>query len=375
MIWGRYLTILLFLFIIFPLKAQGSRVKCNSFNTDDFQAATIEPDSLLWQARCWYDRGNTSEAKKYLKFLNRQDSTFIPSGILLARIYDNEYNYVAAIRAYKRIISIDSTTGVYYRNYADLMKATGLYKEALTAYKKAVQKNKYDLRSHISIAELSVQLKKYEAAEKHVNLILGLDKSHLRALQLSQLIAFVNDDWNKVIELRNKMEEIAPLTSSVKRRTAYAYMSVDSFSHAIHILENIRNKQYASIISLYMARCLENIGKYKKAKFFYGQAIDKSISPRLPFHMESCAAFLERRKDYMNAYDAYKRVYNLTSDVKYLFDLGRICEYAFADKGMALRYYRKYIEEGGVKDRELAEMRISYINSYREGEKSGNSDE
>ncbi len=360
---GMFILSILYLCTV-NLYAQRDSVYCTWEEIDYADLKQFSNDSIYRYALCLYRNGNTARSKAYLRKLNNRDSIYRASRDLLASIYRNEHNYHAAADMYVALIKIDSSQGSYYRSYGDMLMKMGLVSGAEMAYRKAIMLNGSDIRSHLKLSEIFLSRGDDVSAKPHIEKILSMDESHLRALQLAQKIALLEGSWKDVIALKNRIASIAQSSVGVMTRAAYAYMKLDSTRKAIGILDNLTDLENPETIYLYLAMCYSELDDSERAESYYRKSIEETIPTSLPYRIKLYGRYLEREGKYAEAYEAYKRAYKLKEDSEILFALGRVCEYAFADKMMAMRYYREYIEEGGKNHIDKARERLAYLKKY-----------
>jgi protein O-GlcNAc transferase len=97
--------------------------------------------------------------------------------------YKGQQRYKQAAQEYEKAIDIDNGYAEAYSNLGFSYRKQGRYEDAIRAYKRAIDLKPNLAQAHEYLGEAYAELKQFPLAEKHLEILKGLDRDEAKELE------------------------------------------------------------------------------------------------------------------------------------------------------------------------------------------------
>jgi len=147
----------------------------------------------------------------------------------------------------------------------------------------------------------------------------------------------------------------------------YTYIQIDSFDRAIfHLSKAILNEGTKEYAHYNLAVAFEKKEDMESAKYHLQEAIKAGISTNVDTYHRQLARLHTAEGNLKEAIPHYQDAYKYGEDPLILFYLGRASDKYYADKNIALRYYRKFVKSAyeHKEYKDYSKSRIAALKEY-----------
>jgi len=335
-----------------------------------FKKCNKSPNTINNIAFCYFKLGNFTKAKAYYKKSEETDSTNILSLNKLATIYTNESNYRESIKYYHKILRIDSTNSYYYSQLGNLYKRAENIPLSIEYYNKALELNPENILVLDELARFYMKLGLLNKADNLINVGISIDSTNLRLLISKSKILYRQQKYDTTIIVINHILDISKDTSSLMLRLlATSNFNMKKYNKAIELLEKIVTQgEESEVIYYFLGKSYLEIKEPEKSIAYFNKALKEGISENVSTYFINIAYLQEEKGKYINAVKAYKDAYYYTKDKIILYKIAKNYNLAYKDKEPALKYYKKYLKQRDLDNKELikyTKIRIIAINEIK----------
>lgn len=324
-------------------------------------------------ALCNLKLGDSPLAKEYYHKLNDKDTTSFAAAKALAAIYEEEENPPLAIKYYTILSKQYPDNGIYARKLGRLYNNAGLARDAFLAYNKAYKINNRDVKSIKGLAELFLITDQKSQADSMINLGLGVDSMHIGLSLLSARVKYRMKKYDEVVSTLKGVLGRYDFQPYYHKLYGYALSQIDSTERAIfHLQKALVEDPEDDKIHYYLANAYQDQEDLETAEHHFKLATKYAISPSTSRYYRSLAKFYDSQDDYKHSIAAYKEVLRYGGKPENLYFLARACDLYYKDKGIAIKYYNKYINSSDTNKayKSYARDRSRYLKEQRH--QSGN---
>lgn len=294
-----------------------------------------------------YKLGDLISARNLLLTLEKVDSTHKTCLRTLASIYESEKNTPKAIKYYTRLSTLFPENGVNFRKLGQLHRNAGLKRLAYGFFQRALELNPRDLYVIDGLAELNIIDKKYAAADSILWQGLAMDSLHIDMNLMIASSKFRQKAYDSTAHHMMKIRGKYDFRPHQSRMLGYAFIQLDSLDLAIQYLNAaIMDEGTKEHAHYNLAVAYEKKGDMEYAQHHLNEALKAGISQNVDLYHRNLARLYNREEKLKEAIPHYKDAYKYSQDPVLLFYLARASDVYYADKSIALRYYKKFVNSG-----------------------------
>lgn len=309
---------------------------------DSTQDVTIERCAISA-----YRLGDLIAARDLFLSLENRDSTHRTCLRSLASIYESEKNTPKAIKYYTRLSKLFPKDGVNFRKLGQLHRNAGLKRLARGFFYEALDLNPRDLYAIDGLAELNIIDKKYPAADSILWKGLAMDSLHIDMNLMIASSKFRQKAYDSTAHHMMRIRGKYDFRPHQSRMLGYAFIQLDSIDLAIQYLSAaIMDEGTKEHAHYNLAVAYEKKGDMEFALHHLQEALKAGISENVDLYHRNLARLYNREEKLKEAIPHYKDAYKYGNDPVLLFYLGRASDVYYADKSIALRYYKKFVNSG-----------------------------
>jgi|GEM_PF-6035607 len=310
-------------------------------------APAVEQDSnqadMTLLAQCYQQTGNFRGAKDIHKAILRDQPELLSSVYALAQIYQTENNWPLSIKYHRALLSIDSTNASYHRMYAEQLVRVQEVVPALLHSATAYRLRPGDVNSGILYAKLLAATENPKQADTVLSLLHAHNPEHVGIRKELARVKYKLDQHDQVIPLLESTARLIDLEDPYIRMLGFSYFEQDSFARCIRTLSRLMDAQDEETVHHYLARAFAQMQDFEEANFHYDRAIITGTSQRMDNYYIEHSRSLQEQENYPEAIALAKRGYSHLEDARLLLGLAGMSDEYYADKKIALRYYRQYL--------------------------------
>lgn len=324
----------------------------NYRNSYDLYSQIVQADSSNVEAmeRCAisaYKTGDLIAARDLYLSLEKRDSNHVIALKTLANIYESEKNTPKSIKYYLRLTEMFPEDGVNFRKLGQLYRTAGLSRLAYAQFNKAYELNPRDLYAINGLSEMYILEKKYPAADSILWKGLAMDSLHIDMNLKMASSKFRQKSYDSTAYHMMRIRGKYDFRPHHSRMLGYAFMQLDSIDLAIRYLSAaIMDEGTKEHAHYNLGVAYEKKGDKVFAEHHFKEALKAGISENVDLYHRNLARLYNREENLKDAIPHYKDAYKYSDDPVILFYLGRASDAYYADKNIALRYYRKFIKSG-----------------------------
>ncbi len=356
-ICDMYRTIILhtsFALCLFSLHAQAKDSARSAMTVGRYDDAisllipAVHRDSNLADmtllAQCYQQIGNNSQSKILHHSILRDEPDHINSVYALSQIYQAENNWPLSIKYHRTLLRLDSTNATYHRMYAEQLIRVQEVMPALIHSATAYKLRPTDVNIGILYAKLLASTEQETLADSILHRLHELHPDHVVIRKELARTRFKLDVHDEVIALLESTALMIDLEDPYVKMLGFSYFEQDSFVRCIKTLSRLMDAQDEEIVHHYLARAFAQMKKYDEANFHYDRAIITGTSQRMDNYYIEHSRSLQAQGRYPEAITLAKRGYYHLDDARLLLGLAGLCDEYYADKKIALRYYKQYLK-------------------------------
>ncbi|MEZ4896243.1 MAG: tetratricopeptide repeat protein [Saprospiraceae bacterium] len=334
---------------------------------DYYQAQTDTQATTLYQlAFCQYKLGRWKDAKANYERVIRQDTAMVPALLQLGSLYEQEWNYPKAFLQYRRLVALDPENPTYQKLCGQVAEKAGIVRDAFQYYARARTLNPDDIDVLLSLGTLFMNNEQVPEADSLYGLAYLLDSTNLQVLLQRARSKYALREYPVVVQLLERSRGRLDLNPYYQKMFGYAYLQIDSIDKAIHILENLLEKDDTEYTHYYLGMAYTAKEIPEKAIFHLEQAVNKSISPNIGLYYAQLGLLCKQENNLKDAIRYYDEAYTYSGVPKYLFLKAQVCDQYYKDKSIALSHYQKYLAtaDHNVEYTAYASDRIRYLKEF-----------
>ncbi|MBX2816420.1 MAG: hypothetical protein KTR24_10490 [Saprospiraceae bacterium] len=305
------------------------------------QDSTLDRQILI--GTCEYRLGTWKHAKETLQNIIRKDTFHLGSNVMLASIYDQEFNMPKAIKHYSILIQLDSTNPTYVKNLARAHAKAGLHRLAKDLYWEARALNESDITILVSLADQAFREKEWVVADSLADVGLALDSSNLQITLTKARASYARKQYLSTTKYLERTRGKLDLLPFYQKMLGYAYLQLDSLDKSIHVLENLLYREESEHTHFYLALAYQKKEDAATSIHHYEKAIDQGISGSLGKYFGGLAKMYKQENKLKEAIVAYGEAYTYSENHNHLFQKAQLSEQYYRDKAIALRLYRQCV--------------------------------
>ena len=292
---------------------------------------------------CAYQLGNYVVAKDIYTDILRSDSLHQNAHVLLATIYDQEFNLPKSIKHYLALTTIDSTNPTYFKLTAKAYRNAHLPRLALQYFEQARQLSPTDINVLVELADLLMANKAWVKADSLVQNALAIDSANLRVLLAGAHCAYGLKKYSVVTSLLEKTKGKLDLTPFYQKMLGYAYLQSDSLHKAIHTLSNLLHEEESEYTYSYLGKAYLLSGSVEEAAFYYQKAVRAGISDHLDQYHSALAKINLELGAWKESIRSYEEAYRYGRNPVFILHKGQACEKYYRNKQLAVDQYERFL--------------------------------
>ncbi|KFF17853.1 tetratricopeptide repeat protein [Chryseobacterium sp. JM1] len=326
---------------------------------------TKDIKALTQMAYCYMMSGKLSEAEKNYIKVNAAEPNNIPVLFSLAHINSRRGNGTKAKTYLLQIIQLDSLNFNAYRQLAGF----GDTAEARLNYlKKANTLNRTDPDVAYDLSATYRELKQYQQAYDILKTAIDADEGNF-TLQLAQLpLANQLGKYKEVIETGEKLVK-EKADANVINEMGQAYFYLKEYKRCADVFKTLEDLGIQNEGTLYyMALSYRELKEYDKATEYAKKTIEEGISNHTALYYIALAGIYEKKNQFSEALEAYKRGLMFNNSSAIYYHLGLLFEFNLKQPKNAVTYYNLYLKNKPDQDKEkeqiaYAKARITALTS------------
>jgi len=318
------------------IEAAENWVKADTSNT----TALFELSSIYAKA------GIQDKALKTLQALLLIDSLHIPGLNQLARLHTANGTLDAALNAYEKLMAADSTNGYFVKKAASILLNQKRQEYRTYIYmEKALDLNPTDINLRIDAARFFMDRRAFYPADTLLAGALLIDSTHQAARLVSAQSAFLQKDYDHVVELLKGFDSDSEYFLVAARYYGISLFYLEDYSRAIDVFKTISLLDEKADYPYYYTG-LSYVFQKKPAEAIeaFETAIEKATSPNLAMYYQQLGQAQKSVGQFEKAIVNLKQAQFLNEDKEILFQLAESYDSYFADKTIALKMYASYLE-------------------------------
>lgn len=292
---------------------------------------------------CASKSGDLIMARRFAEQILQRDSIHRAAMKSLASIYEQQKSTAKAIKYYTQLKDLFPAEAYNHRKLGQLFKSAGLGRLAAGYFETALDLNPRDQYALNGLAELHMLEKHYPRADSILWQGLGMDSMNVNQNLLIATSKFRQRSYDSTAYYMKRIRGSIDYRPHQNRMLGYAYMQLDSLDLAIRYLNAaIMDEGIKEHAHYNLAVAHEKKGDLEYAKHHFHEALKAGISDNVDLYHRNLARLYNKEADLKSAIPHYKDALKYSDDPILLFYLARAADVYYADKNIALRYYKKY---------------------------------
>ena len=261
----------------------------------------------------------------------------------LASVYEQEENVPKAVKYYNRLLKQDSLNAVYLRKLGQLYMKSDIKVDAFKYFSKAYEINSNDFYTIKGLVELLTINEQFEQADSILTEALRIDSTNIQYTLLAARNNYIQKDYEATIEKMESLRGRLDLSNYYNKLTGFSYLQVDSLDKAIfHLSKSLVDEPRPEHACYYLGIAYEKKEEMELALAFYNKALTAGISKDIDLYHRNLARIYKENNQLKEAVHHYTEATKYNDDPLLLFLLAQACDEYYADKNIAIRYYKKY---------------------------------
>lgn len=345
-------------------------------------------DCKILLGKIYFDSNDLNKAREIFESMKMSKNPEVLNYLGLFALEDMKF--IDAIKCFSQASSISKNNPVYWYNLANAYFFNGWQDEAVNSYLKAIVLDPENLDYRYSLAYLYYEMKKFDKAQKEVDIILSKDANHYQARVIKALLKLNNKDYlgaERILEenlkagcsdaftlvslgkVYNELENFDKAEKVIKSvieqnpeninyisDLADVYIKEKKYDEAIELVKKVINENEKYIYGYILGAKIAYLkGDLEKTKEFAQDAISLDINCADGYYY--LALVRKSEQDYDEAVECMKRaiMYDL-NNAKYYAEMSNIYKLK-DDVKTALEY---------IKEAESIDESVEYKIMYKE---------
>jgi tetratricopeptide (TPR) repeat protein len=287
------------------------------------------------------------EAERYYLKVIRIDSVNIAALQYLGAL--NGKNASVAIGYYQKLITLQPTKAIHYKNAAQSFMTVEQKDTAGRLYQQAYLLSPADARFGAPYASWLVRYaKNFSLADSIIRL--GLEKDSLNEdfLTLAVMSAYEQKKYSEALEPGERYLRLGAINSvTTATQIILSYYNLEKYDDCIAVCTNVINQGIVSeAVYYYEAKALAKQDNFEGSNALLDSCLKKAISKTAELYYYTKAQNNESMKKFSAAVKNYDTAYYLFRDPLMKYNAGRVYEVELKDEAQAKRNYSIYLKKG-----------------------------
>ena len=328
---------------------------------------SLSIEVLKRKGTCYHLLGNYNEAIKAYEKIVEIDS--LNNGALnaLGQLYAKQKQFGGSIICYSKLIAMDSLNSYYYKQFGIVGLQASIVGVAFQNFSKALALNPGDIESCAHLADMLIKGEQPEIAEKYLKKTLAVSSSSTLTLLLAKA-QMGGKKYNAAINTIDKFLIKGDTTLEYARIKGICLFQLKKYEEAIPWMDFLLdNDMHAEWIYYHLGISYQNLSKHAVAINYFNKAVKEGISDQLGDYYVQLAWSHETINNFKTAVRYYKAAYEESKDNLLLYQIGRSYDVYFKDTAKAIEYYKKYLKSADTAKltREYSRIRVNELEFYR----------
>ncbi len=321
---------------------------------------------LFALGRSYYILDRFAEAAALFRKILRIDSTHYGARLWQAETEFARQHYREAERLYCNLLLRDSQNAHLHRRLAICVLKTGNTARAIHYFRQALVLNPYDLESALTLAKFLLRKSKQDSAFLIIEQTLSYHPSSMPLLKIRANILFQKKLYRAAAHNFHRLVALGDSSAPTLRRLGVCLLYSDSLTAAQTILTRALQRDSTDALThFYLGIALKESKHYSKAVRHLKQGIQLAIPNFLADFYTQLGSALESQLNYPDAIQSYRNAlrYDPSRTIIYFY-LASLYENYYADKRVALWYYRKFLQvdrNSEASFRDYAQLRLKKL--------------
>ncbi len=301
--------------------------------------------------------GKLPDAEAYYLRIYQSDSTNIPVLFNLANIYVKREFTAKAVIFYKKIIAVDSTNFMVYKQLGKLSEDPA---ETLTYLQKANKINPQDGDVASELSYSLIDLKQFKQAQKILTIAMAADTDNLQLLRGMLKLTYTLKKYPETIKAGEHIVSLGDKSGFVVNKLGESYYMIKNYQCCIEtfaLLSDIAQNETSYYFTAESYKALKN---QPMAIAFFEKALVQAISPGTHLYYSEMADSYQELNKLKACITNYQKSLFFKEDGLVYYSLANLYDSRLKDKKNALKYYKKYIDS---KPPEKQKDYIAYVES------------
>jgi len=328
---------------------------------------SLSLEVLKRKGTCYHLLGNYDDAIKAYEKIVEIDSMNNGALNALGQLYTKQKQFGGAIICYTKLIAMDSINSYYYKQFGIVGLQASIPGVAFQNFAKALALNPGDIESCGHLADMLIKGDRPDLAEKYLRKTLAITSSS----PLTLLLAKAQMGEKKYNAAMNTIEPFlirGDTTLEYGRIMSICLFQLKKYEDAIPWMDYLLdNDMRAEWIYYHLGISYQNLNKHTIAIDYFNKAVKEGISDAIGDYYVQLAWSYEAINSYKLAVKYYKAAYEESKDNLLLYQLGRSYDVYFKDTAKAIEYYKKYLKSADTAKitREYSRLRVNELEFYR----------
>lgn len=322
-------------------------------------------------------------AKNNFLYIVSIDTSNLKAYSMLAKIFTKTAFYSNAVDVLKKAILIDTTNTGLKKNLAEILYEIGKFpessilfaaliknnkqnssyyyymhglccfkqnkiKDSITSLKYAAEKDSLNLKITYHLSKAYYIQEEYDSSLYYCDRALSLDSLHYNLNKLKGDILYNQQYYLHAIQPYTRALKTNFRSISILKKLGFCYFTVSKYDKAIEkLIQAWKINDQDPLVIFYLGKCYKEKKEIKKAIEMFELAAKYSIPDYINgIYIEMGLCFQEV-KDYKNAIRAIKKSLQFpNSEGVAYYNLANLYYEYYADKQVALNYYKKVLSYG-----------------------------
>ena len=328
---------------------------------------SLSLEVLKRKGTCYHLLGNYNDAIKAYEKIVEIDSTNNGALNALGQLYAKQKQFGGSIMCYSKLIAMDSLNSYYYKQFGIVGLQAGIPGVAFQNFAKALALNPGDIESCAHLADMLIKGDRPDFAEKYLRKTLAVSSSSYLTLLLAKA-QMGEKKYNAAIKTTEQFLVKGDTTLEYARIMGICLFQLKKYEEAIPWMDYLLdNDMHAEWVYYHLGISYQNLNKHTVAINYFNKAVQEGISDDIGDYYVQLAWSYEAINNYKSAVKYYKAAYEESKDNLLLYQLGRSYDVYFKDTAKAIEYYKKYLKSADTAKlaREYSQLRLNELEFYR----------
>jgi tetratricopeptide (TPR) repeat protein len=302
----------------------------------------------------------------YMEIINIHSPDNIIALGRLGKILIENKQYLQASDVYLKLVKLKTDNSYFFEQLGKCYLNLDKTDKAISNFEIAISMNPHSVNPYIHLSNTYIRKNQVDSALIMINNGLIFNPENKLLLRAKAERLFDKKIYGDAITIYKNLILSGDSTATIFRKTGMNYYHWGDIPVALDYLERSFNKDSTDAYThFYLGLTYKKFGKYSVAIYWLNKAVTTFLPLIMPDVYMMLAYSYDKNRDYKNAIQVYKFLYNFYPNRKEaLFYLASIYDRYYADPNVALEYYHKYLNE--VSDpskefREYSEERIKIL--------------